>query len=92
MALITADGSSIATGGRHIVETVIDRGPAWHPEILLCNLKQSTHISQIFLLHNMIFTFPEVRTLSRLYHPCDVYPLLPEFIFMDFHYFSFQLL
>lgn len=46
--------------GPHIIETVIDGGPCQCPEILPCHLKQSAPTLQIFLVHDMISTFPVV--------------------------------
>lgn len=76
----------------HTIETIINGGPWQCPEIQLCHLKQSAHTLQISLLHNMVRTSPAVRIPWHRYHSYKYLPLLPEFIFMDFCYFSFQLL
>ena len=90
-------------GDPHIIETVIWGTLPVPRNIALPAETVDPHITNIFSstfpvvwilshLYPMISTFPVVWILSHLYHSYKHLLLLPEFIFMDFHYFSFQLL
>lgn len=89
MAVITVGGSQTAIQG---TLWSVPSKIAPLPETVHSYITLVSHTLPILSLHNTISTFPAVRILSRSHHSSKCLPLLPEFIFVDVHYFSFQLL